>query len=801
MAKALKAKKSTKAEKSSKSDEAFESFADENESRMEESDGPTKRKRGGQLIIVESPTKARTIEKYLKGSFRVMATVGHIKDLPKKELGVDVENHFQTKYETIGGKSKVMTDIVNAAAAADHVYLAPDPDREGEAIAFHVNESIRGSRKVNKDTVVQRVLFHEITKNAILEALKKPLPINEHLFEAHKARRVLDRLVGYKISPVLWDKVRRGLSAGRVQSVAVRMICDREAEIRAFKSDEYWNITAFLETLKKEPIEAKLFKIGDKKPEVSNQETAAKIVADLQAAEFKISAIERKERKSHPVPPFITSKLQQDGANRLGFTAKKTMVLAQQLYEGMDLGDLGTQGLITYMRTDSVRVSEESIAQARDFIRDRYGKEHLPDEPNRYKTKKSAQDAHEAIRPTSMEFPPERVAKFLDRDQLRLYTLIWNRFIASQMKSAILDRTTIDISAKDCVFRATGSIVKYPGYLQVYEDEDANREKEDQKTFPPLEENQVLHLIKLDPTQHFTQPPPRYTESSLVKALEENGIGRPSTYATIMTTILEKDYVVKDKGKFAPTELGMRVTDLLVVSFPDILNIEFTANMENHLDAVEEGEEKWVQVLEDFYGRFKDDVAKAKKEMTNLKTQELETQYICEKCGSKMVIKWGRNGEFIACSGYPNCRNTKEFSRNEQGEIVLQKEKETGEICEKCGKPMLEKRGRFGAFIACSGYPECKNTKAISTGVKCNQPNCEGEFVTRFSRKGKIFYSCSKYPACKNAIWDKPVNKPCPVCQAPFTVEKFTKKQGTFIKCLSCAHQENIEAAEESTSA
>ena len=749
----------------------------------------------GNLIIVESPTKARTIQKYLKGQgYGVMATVGHIKDLPKSKLGVEIENDFKPTYENLSGKKKIFSELKMAAKTAKEIFLAPDPDREGEAIAYHVSEILSKNGTKGHAPSLHRVLFHEITKNAILDALKNPRDIDIHLFDAHKARRVLDRLVGYKISPLLWEKVRRGLSAGRVQSVAVRMICDRENEIRAFVSEEYWQITALFANQKKEEIEAKLFKIGKEKAEIGNEARAKEIIEDLQNEKFFVDNVEKKERKNNPAPPFITSKLQQDAANKLGFTAKKTMVLAQQLYEGMDLGSMGSTGLITYMRTDSVRVSDESVSQARSFISSRYGKEHVPEKPNFYKNKKQAQDAHEAIRPTSLEFEPKRVKKYLDKDQYRLYELIWNRFLASQMRPAIFDRTTLDIKAKDYLFRANGSVLKYPGYLLVY-DVGTTKNKSEEKILPLVEKGDELQPLSLVPSQHFTQPPPRYTESSLVKALEENGIGRPSTYASIMGTILQKDYVRKDAGKFFPTELGMQVTKLLVDSFPDILNVEFTANMEDQLDKIEAGDSHWVEILKNFYKPFKADLDTAKVEMKNLKTQEIETDIVCEKCNSSMVIKWGRNGEFIACTSYPDCRNTKEFKRGELGKIIIVEDEDSGETCEKCGKPMKIKRGRYGSFVACSGYPDCKNTKALSTGVKCPEKGCKGEIAVRYSRRGKVFYSCNQYPKCKFAIWDKPIDEPCPVCQAPFLVEKYTKKSGPMVKCLKGDYERSLSDA------
>ena len=755
---------------------------------------------GSSLVVVESPAKARTIKKYLGRSFDVKASVGHVKDLPKSKIGVDVEKGFAPQYDVIKGKAKVLSDIKRAAKKAARVYLATDPDREGEAIAWHIAEEL-GAEGGNAR--VRRVLFNEITKNAIQKAIQEPLDLDRRKFDSQQARRILDRLVGYQISPILWKKVRRGLSAGRVQSVAVRLVVEREREIEAFKPEEYWSLEAELAAAVPPEFRAKLVKVGGQKAELKDGETCRKLVEELSQEKFTVAAVERKERRRNPPPPFTTAKLQQEAANRLGFTAKKTMTLAQRLYEGVELGEEGSVGLITYMRTDSVRLSAEAVEAVRSHIAERYGKDLLPESPNLYKTRqKAAQEAHEAVRPTSLDWSPERVTPFFDamgeRDMLRLYELIWNRFVACQMVPAVYDQTTADISAGRGTFRVTGSVLKFPGYLAVYgaqppgEEAGAEpekveggeaREKAEEGALPPLEAGMPLSLRKLDPQQHFTQPPPRFNESSLVKEMEEKGIGRPSTYAATLENIQEKGYVEKVEKTFRPTQLGILVTDELVKSFPREMDVAFTAGMEEKLDEIEEGTAGWQSVLSDFYSGFKEDLAKAEVHMRDVKRQEIATDLVCEKCGKPMVIKWGRMGEFLACSGYPECRNTMNF-RREEGRIVPQKEEEiqTDEKCPTCAAPMIVKRGRFGRFLACSRYPECKTTRPLSIGVGCPK-GCGGYVSEKRSRRGRTFYGCSSYPNCDFVSWDRPRNEACPNCGSAWLVEKFSKRDGASIAC------------------
>jgi len=733
------------------------------------------------LVIVESPTKAKTIKKYLGKNFDVLASVGHIIDLPKKKLGVDLKKNFEPEYEVITGKDKVIKEIKAAAKDAEMIYLAPDPDREGEAIAYHIAEQLPPAQKKR----VARILFNEITKKAVNEAILKPLKINNKKFESQQARRILDRLVGYQISPILWDKVRRGLSAGRVQSVALRLVVDREAEIDKFEAKEYWSIETLLQA-KEGDFWAKLFKKGKDKIEIGSKTEADKIVAELKKSEFKIDSVDKAERKRNPLPPFITSKLQQEAARKLRFTAKKTMMVAQKLYEGIDMEDLGTGGLISYMRTDSVRVSDDAVKEVRSYIGDVFGAKYIPSSPNIYKTKKSAQDAHEAIRPTNMQWDPKSVKEYLAPDQYKLYVLIWNRFVASQMVPAVYDQTTITVMAGNYELRATGSILKFDGFTAVYEetaDEDLALSDEEKKTeLPNVKVGTIAKLKEVKPEQHFTQPPPRYTDASLVKDLEEKGIGRPSTYASILSTIVDKEYTEKEQqGRYKPTDLGKIVTELLVENFPDILNVEFTADMENQLDLIEEGDKGWVETLKAFYGPFKKDLDEAKKKMRNVKAQAIPTDIICEKDGANMVIKWGRNGQFLACSNYPDCKSTAEFEKSEDGKITIRKPETSDEKCEKCGSPMVVKHGRFGKFLACSAYPECKTTKAIPLGIKC--PKDGGDVTSRMSRRGKAFYGCSNYPKCDFVSWDKPVARACPQCKGEFLVEKYSKKLGNYIKC------------------
>jgi DNA topoisomerase I len=758
---------------------------------------------GANLVVVESPAKAKTIKKYLGRNYDVKASVGHVKDLPKSKIGVDVEGGFLPQYDVIKGKAKVLSDIKKAAKKADFVFLATDPDREGEAIAWHISEELGAE---GGDGRIRRVLFNEITKNAIQKAIEKPIDLDRKKFDSQQARRILDRLVGYQISPILWKKVRRGLSAGRVQSVAVRLVVEREREIQAFVPEEYWTVEADLAAALPPEFRAKISKFDGKKAELKDQASTETVVRDVERARFQVETVEKKERRRNAPPPFTTAKLQQDAANRLGFTPKKTMTLAQKLYEGIELGDEGSVGLITYMRTDSVRLSTEAVDAARAFIADRFGKDHLPAEPNVFKTKaKSAQEAHEAIRPTGVEWTPERVAPFFDqmgeRDMYRLYELIWSRFVACQMVPAVYDQTAADIQAGRATFRATGSILKFPGYLAVYgakpPEEEAGAEEPEKENgtseakgnedrqLPPLEAGMPLDLRKLVHEQHFTQPPPRFNESSLVKEMEQRGIGRPSTYAAILDTIQEKTYVEKVERNFKPTHLGIVVTDELVKSFPREMDIAFTAGMEERLDEIEDGSAGWQAVLGDFYGKFKEDLDKAEGEMRNVKAQAIETEITCEKCGErKMVIKWGRNGEFLACPGYPDCRNTMNFRRGEDGAIVPEKEEEvpSDEKCPECQSPMVLKRGRFGRFFACTRYPECKGTKPVSIGVTCPK-ECGGYITERRSKRGKTFYGCSSYPKCDFVAWDKPRNEACPDCGSAYLLDKYSKREGPFIAC------------------
>ncbi|MBJ6764286.1 type I DNA topoisomerase [Myxococcaceae bacterium JPH2] len=757
---------------------------------------PTPRGKGPHyLVVVESPAKAKTIKKYLGSGYTVKASVGHVKDLPKSKMGVDVEHGFQPQYEVIKGKEKVLNELKKMAKSVDKVFLATDPDREGEAIAWHIKDEL-----AHPDSM--RVTFNEITKKAIQEAIAHPRELNQDNYDSQQTRRILDRLVGYQISPLLWKKIRRGLSAGRVQSVAVRLIVEREEEIKRFTPEEYWSLDALLEgPAGPPPFKAKLSKVDGKKVELKDRATTEGLVSELQRADFVVSKVDRRERRRNAPAPFITSKLQQEAANRLHFTAKKTMTLAQKLYEGVPLGEEGQTALITYMRTDSTRLSDDAVKQVREFIGTKYGADMLPEEPVVYRSRKGAQDAHEAIRPTSLEYPPERVrAHFEAMDELdmfRLYELIWNRFVACQMKPAVYDQTAADIAAGRATFRASGSTLKFPGYLAVYgagltPEEEAEKEKakaageegaEDAVgELPPLNEGEKLALQKLLHEQHFTQPPPRFSEATLVKELEEKGIGRPSTYAAILSTIQDKKYVEKLEGRFRPTDLGQMTNEMLVKHFPHEMDVTFTASMEEKLDQISDGGASWKVVLKDFYGPFKETLEKAEAEMRDVKREEIKTDIACEKCGNPFVIKFGKMGHFLACSNYPDCKNTKDFKRDAEGKIVIVEEETTDEKCEKCGKPMLVKRGRFGRFLACSGYPDCKTSKPISIGVSC--PECKQGYLTeRRSGRGKIFFGCNRYPDCKFAAWDRPLAESCPQCQSPYLLQKFSKRDGAYIAC------------------
>jgi DNA topoisomerase-1 len=870
------------------------------------------------LVIVESPAKAKTINKYLGRNYTVKASYGHVMDLPKKTIGIllpgeengkkkkkrktkakakagadkaaetkaakpiviNSENIFEPTYEVIPGKLKVIHDLQKAARGAEAVYLAGDPDREGEAICAHLAEILGKPKKYaaliakaqeaqNGDSdkpkpvakkeepatngappKIYRVMFNEITQKAIKAAFDKPTQVDEHLVDAQQARRVLDRIVGYKVSPLLWNKVRRGLSAGRVQTVALRLIVEREQEIRAFIPKEYWTIHAMLDAGTPPIFEAKLSKFKGEDIEVNNQADADKVVAAVQKAKWVVASVAQKEKKRNPPPPFTTSKLQQAAYNRLRYTAKRTMSLAQKLYEGVELGQEGSIALITYMRTDSVRVSNDALDQVRTLIPERFGANYLPEKPNFYKSKKDAQEAHEAVRPTDVMRAPEDVRPFLEDDLFKLYQLIWQRFVASQMLPAIFDQTTIDINAGDYTFRATGSVQKFDGYLRVYQMPAANADREDDekddegegRSLPQVSEGQSLRLDQIRPDQHFTEPPPRYNDATLVKELEEKGIGRPSTYAAIISTIVEREYVTKDQGRFSPTMLGERVSMLLVKSFEDIFDVGFTARLEEELDEIEEGKLPWRQAVKEFWDPFLVDLDKADEEMLSYKagiptgqkcekcgegellerisrhgfflgcSRYPECDYIkdlspelpddggeakieyCDNCGKEMVIKRGRFGVFLACKGYPDCKTTRRLVSGTR--IARQPDVPLDEKCPLDDAQLLRRQGRFGDFIGCANYPNCKYTRPITLGIKC--PKCnEGEFVRRgISRgrgAGRIFYGCSRYPDCDFTTPHEPINEPCPKCGAPFIVEKRTK-QGNFRSCIKEGCDWEIEA-------
>jgi DNA topoisomerase I len=794
------------------------------------------------LVIVESPAKAKTINKYLGSDYKVVASMGHVRDLPKSKLGVDIREDFEPSYEVIASRKKVLKDLKDAAKESEDIYIATDPDREGEAIGWHLAEELGATNRKK----IRRLMFNEITKRGILSALEHPTSINKQMVDAQQARRVVDRLVGYKISPILWDKVRRGLSAGRVQSVALKLVCDREREIDAFVPEEYWNITARLAAAIPPEFDARLQKRDGATIKVGNQAEADAVLADLKQADWIVASVTTRERKKNAVPPFITSKLQQAAR----FPVKKTMMLAQQLYEGIELPGEGSVGLITYMRTDSTRVSEQAITEAREHIGIKYGPDFVPEKPNVYKTKADAQDAHEAIRPTSMQYDPDTVRPHLAPDQLYLYRLIWNRFVASQMPPATFDETTVDIDAAQYVFRVKGSVPKFAGWMAVYNQETVEAKTEgpgpDAVTpededgsgiLPPMQEGDRLELRELKPEQKFTQPPPRYSEATLVKALEENGIGRPSTYASIISVIQARDYVNKIEGRFKPTMLGRMLVDrLLSPAFDDILDVEYTRNLEEDLDKIEEGTSNYKKTLGSFYKKFEKDLKRASKEMINLKEGvEPDPPVTCDKCGKPMVIKAGKFGLFLACSGYPECENTRELETPEPGA----EGEGLDETCENCGRPMAMKRGRFGQFLACTGYPECKTTRKIITtkqGMtaarpdqileekcpKCesnlvlkhgrfgeftacsNYPACKyvkqkstglvcpkdgGDVVERKSKRGKAFYGCANYPDCDFVLWNKPILEPCPQCGEKFLIEKITKRHGRQLLC----HKEDCD--------
>ena len=755
------------------------------------------------LVIVESPSKAKTIKKYLGRGYQVVASNGHIKDLPKSKLGVDVKDDFALDLVPITGKKDKIERIQDLARHANHIYLAPDMDREGEAIAFHLAEEI--GKKKN----IHRVVFNAVTKSAVKNAIDHPTELNQPMYDSQKTRRVLDRLVGYKISPILWDKVQRGISAGRVQSVALRVIVDREDLIKKFISEKWFSIQGELEK-KNISFEVRYYgEDANKKTDLDGadaEKLSKKVLADIKGKSLKATDVKKKERKQNPTAPFTTSKLQQEAANKLGFTAKKTMMIAQMLYEGVQLRDHGLQGLITYMRTDSVRTEPEAMKSLRDFINKKYGKDYLSAEEITYKKKGTSkvQDAHEAIRPTSFEFTPDEVRGDLDADQQKLYELIWNKFISSQMAPAVIDQTTVTFEAGGHFFKSNGSIVKFPGFRTVYLDSLAEKQSRKEADSEDVEESKTGLLPEMDVgetftpkkaidmEEHWTSAPPRFNEASLVKALEEDGIGRPSTYAAIISNIQDRGYVEKTENRFIPTELGSVVCKMLIESFPDVMDIEFTAKVEELLDKIEEGDISWKKVLREFWKGFELTLEKAKEEMKNLKKQSIPTGVHCRKCeDGEYQIKWGKNGQFFACSNYPDCNSTEDFKKALDGTYTIVDKVFAKDACPTCGKRMAIKKGKYGKFLACEEYPGCATTLPFTLEVHC--PLCKiGKFAEKKSRFGKLFYGCSNYPTCSNAMWSKPYAFDCASCGNPVMGEKFTKKNGKQLECPKCRHRVDI---------
>ena len=753
---------------------------------------------GKSLIIVESPAKVKTIKKFLGPGYMVEASVGHIRDLPTKDLGVDEAHDFAPHYQIIEGKEKVVQSLRNAAAKADVVYLAPDPDREGEAIAWHVAELLKGTNKNLK-----RIQFNEITSKAVHEALAHPRELNENLFDAQQARRVLDRLVGYRISPLLWNKIKRGISAGRVQSVALRLIAEREEAREAFVPEEYWVLRVTLSGTTPPPFKADLFKVAGKKPVIPNADTADALEREIRAAPFVVKTVEEKERKRQPVPPFITSTLQQAANQRLGYSSKRTMNIAQRLYEGLDLADRGTTALITYMRTDSVRLADEAIKAAAAFIENAYGKDYMaPGGKGRaFKGKAGAQDAHEAIRPVDVTLTPDQVKPFLTPEQYQLYRLIWSRFVASQMAPALFHDTTVTVENGQILWRAKGERLLFPGFLVVLP-----RSKEEEiAALPPLAPGETLTLNALTKEQKFTQPAPRFTEASLVRELEEQGIGRPSTYAAIISTLQDREYVTLEDKHFVPTDLGRVVCDHLRTHFKTLMDVGFTAHMEEQLDNVAEGKQDWVALLRQFCNDFYPTLAEAQKAMSQVKGG-LDAHLPCPECGKPLMVKFGKSGQFLACSGYPACTFTSDYVRDDKGQIHIQTrtkpELEKVGVCPRCGSDLVLRKSRTGSrFIACSGYPKCDYSAPYSTHVPCPRPGCDGVLVEKSSKRGKVFYSCSNYPKCDYALWDWPVQEPCPKCGFPLLVRKFSTARGNYLACpeKNCRYTRSLDADDQTT--
>jgi DNA topoisomerase-1 len=749
------------------------------------------------LVVVESPSKAKTIKKYLGRGYQVVASNGHIKDLPKSKLGVDVGKSFDMELVPITGKQAKIDRIVELAKDANKVFLAPDLDREGEAIAFHIKDELPRKKEV------YRVIFNAVTKNAVQAAMENPTELNQPMYDSQKTRRILDRLVGYKISPILWDKVQRGISAGRVQSPALRLIVEREEEIKEFKPEQWFSINGEFSKDQK----AFAFKYyGDdpkKKKELKDEKETKKIVSDVKGSDYNIVEIKKRERRQKPTPPFTTSKLQQEASSKLGYTAKRTMMVAQKLYEGVELTDIGLQGLITYMRTDSVRTEPETAAKLREYIKDTYGKDHLSSEEIVYKKKGKGkvQDAHEAIRPTSLELSPDKVQGDLEPEQLKLYTLIWNKFISSQMAPAVIDQTAVTLESNGHYFKSNGSIIKFPGFRTVYLEaaaEKASKNAEEgeevvpsgQVILPNLNEGEKLKPSKdAQLLEHWTNPPPRFNEASLVKELEENGIGRPSTYASIISNLQDRRYVEKRENRFIPTIMGTRVCNLLIQSFGEIMDVKFTAKMEDQLDLIEEGETKWKKVVKEFWKGFEPILETAKEEMKNLKKSIIPTDIKCQKCSDGIYhIRWGRNGEFLACSNYPECNSSHDFQRDENEKIHILPKDYHFDPCPTCGKRMVVKNGRYGRFLRCEEYPTCDTTMSYTIDVTC--PKCKkGKFAEKKSRYGKLFYGCARYPDCENALWNEPIKHDCPSCGYPIMCKKETKRDGKHLFCPECKHK------------
>ena len=748
------------------------------------------------LVVVESPSKAKTINKFLGSDYKVLASIGHIIDLPKSKFGINIEDGFKPQYIKIRGKEKIINQLKQSAHQVAKIYLATDPDREGEAIAYHIY-SILDRDKDN----VKRIEFNEITKKAISQALESPRAIDMARVYSQQARRVLDRIVGYQISPVLWKTIYRGLSAGRVQSVALRLVCEREQAISEFVPEEYWTIKILVKGKPEKPFWAQLIKIKtdrDKfeKAEIKSENETQIHLENIKQAAIYISDLTTKTVKKQPSPPFITSTLQQAAARILGYSTNRIMRVAQQLYEGVEISGKGSLGLITYMRTDSTRISHDALQSVRKIIETEYGAKYLPEKARYFRSKKSAQDAHEAIRPTYLtsEYHPDQLKKYLSADQYKLYNLIWKRFLACQMEHAVFDKTIVDILADDYLFRAEGEVMTFDGYLKIYgqspEINENNGESEDIEIPPGLKKNESLALKKIDPKQNFTKPPVRFTESTLVKELDRLGIGRPSTYAQIITVVLKRKYVEKKENKLYATDLGDTVNKILVNHFPNIFNVKFTAFMEDELDKIASHEYNYEDVLNDFYAPFTKSLEKVNSQRDQIKSElQQETDRMCDVCGRKMVIRWGRNGRFLACSGYPECKNTRPLEEDELPQT-------SDQVCEKCGHPMVYKVGRFGRFLACSNYPECKNTKPIPLGVTCPRHDCNGNIIERRSRKGKVFYGCSNYPKCDFMSWNKPVNRTCRSCGNNYLLEKYSRVKGNFLQCPEC---KTIEVTQENT--